>query len=362
MRKIISPKKSIRSLKPYTAVNSFALIKKKPRQEPHKLDWNEATLPPSPRVFRAFKRYLSQPHHLNWYPDPECIALRRELARYTGRDESEILVTNGSDAALDLIARTYLDDDDEVIIAAPAYSHFTLFARSCDAMIKEVYYENPFKKEVDKIINAITPNTRMVYIINPNNPTGVLYTIDEVIAILKKAANAIVVVDEAYYEYTMRSATPLLSDFTNLIITRSFSKALSLAGARIGYIISHTENIKNLMRLHNIKSVNTLAQVAALAALQDTDYLYAYLDAVKKAKHYVHVELQRMGIEHVITPSNFILVKVKNPRHIEQELATQGVYVRDRSMVPQLNGYLRLNIGTPKQMKKVIEIFKKVIS
>jgi len=360
MNKIIQPKKRIVNLEPYTAVRSFNLMKDL-HKEIFKLDWNEATIPPSRHVFASFKKFLSQKHHLNWYPDPECLMLRKELARYTGRNEEEILVTNGSDAALELIARTYLDETSEVVAPQPAYGHFTVFAKSCDAIIKDVYFKNPFVKEVDTIIKAITDKTRMVYLINPNNPTGVLYTLDEIIRILKKAKNAIVIVDEAYYEYTMRSATPLLNDYPNLIVTRSFSKAFGLAGVRIGYLITNKDNIPALTKLHNIKSVNTLAQVAALAALEDTDYLYSYLDAVKKSKSILEKEFRQRNITCIINPSNFALIKVKNPEWVQNELAKKGVFVRDRSKIKQLEGYLRFNIGTPNQMKKVMKIFWSVI-
>ncbi|MDY0059973.1 MAG: histidinol-phosphate transaminase [Myxococcota bacterium] len=346
--------RDVQELRPYEAVSSLDQIQAKPWQTPLKLDWNESTIPPSPRVIERITAFLQNTHHLNWYPDLAARRLVEALSRYTRRSASQLLVTNGSDDALDLICKTYLDHDERVLLPYPTYTHFLVYAGAQGARFDPVTYDDPFVPQLERIINALTPWTKLVYLVNPNNPTGVLYSPDEVETLLRLAPHTLFVVDEAYFEFAGSTAANLVDSYRNLIVTRTFSKSFGIAGLRVGYLMANAEVVQELRRVHNPKSVNVLGQIAATAALGDSDYLQAYLAEVAAAKEILVRALLERGIEARNTSANWILARVQEPERFCAALAEEGVYIRNRSSFPQLNGYVRISLGTRAQLPEIL--------
>jgi histidinol-phosphate aminotransferase len=354
--------RAVAELSPYEAVSSQRAIEALGGTSPiFKLDWNESTIPPSPAVQRVLSNFIAQGANLNWYPELGSRSLLLGLSDYTGVRPESIMVTNGSDDALHLICSTFLDSGDEVVVPVPTYNHFVVFAHAKGAKIRQVVGDSPFSSNIAGIRAALSQRTRMLYLVSPNNPTGVLTHPEEVAAICRDYPNLLVLLDEAYFEFAQVSAISLVEQFPNLIVTRTFSKAFGLAGLRVGYLAAHPSVVEGLSRLYNPKSVNTMAQLGAHAALADRDYLNTYLDEVNASKELLRQFFAtRRHVEAWITPANFVVVRTGNIDQTLRRLESLGVYVRDRSTYPGLEGCLRMTVGTTEQTQRLFERLSKV--
>jgi histidinol-phosphate aminotransferase len=326
-----------------------------------KLDWNEAALGPSPAVRRALTRFVAL-GRLNWYPDVHAVRLRARLAEYTGRPTYEIRVFNGSDGALDAIARAWLAPGDRALVYGPCYGHFPHAARLARADVQAVLGPDPFAPEIEPLLDRLDTGVRVVYLVNPNNPTGRLLTPPQVEALCQKASRGLVVVDEAYFEYTGVTAAELLDAHANLVVTRSFSKAFGLAGLRCGYTLAAAGLSRRLDGVRNPKDVNMLAQVAATAALEDLDHVRACVRAVADARAWLAATLSAAGVPVIATPANFVLVRVADPASVVAALRREHVYVRDRSRLPQLEGMVRITVGTRAQCERLAAVLLDVLA
>lgn len=324
-----------------------------------KLDSNEATISPSPRVAAALASFI-QEGPLNWYPDVDSTELIQKLAFYTGCPESFIQTFNGSDNALETICRTFIEPGHEVVLCMPTYDHFRVYAESCDARLVPVYGKNPFVTKAAQLIKAATDQTKLLYIVNPNNPTGLLYSATQIEQILKAVPHVLVIVDEAYFEFCGVTMAPLATQYPNLIVTRSFSKAFGLAGLRCGYVLTHPDNLKAINKIRIGKNVNSLAQVAASAALDDREYMEHYVSEVRLARKWLTGRIRKMGLKTVETPANYILVEVAHPLPVLDHLEAQQIFIRDRSFFPQLEGFIRISIGHQLLMERFWKVFEKI--
>ncbi len=329
---------------------------------PLKLDWNEATIPPSPRVTEAITDALTHNANLlNWYPELFSERLRTKLQDYTGRNHNEILVTNGSDDALELICKVFLDPGDQVIVPFPTYTHFLTYVESRGAVIRKAESEDVFNPGISSIISKINYKTKLIYIVNPNNPTGVLLSLAEIRKVLEMASDSIVIVDEAYYEFSGMSAVDLIDEYDNLIVTRTFSKAWAMAGLRVGYAMSNSANILALSRIFNPKSVNVLAQIAASAALDDIDYTRRYINEVTASKHILIDYFSRKGIEAHNSEANYIMVHYPAVHDLLAEMEKENVFVRDRSFFKALPDSFRITLGNAEQTADLISRLDKIL-
>ncbi len=357
------PSRLVAGLAPYDAVSSLQKMKgADPCWPPLKLDWNESTVPPSPRVLQAIREFLEGAHHLNWYPDLTAEGLRRALQRYTGVPAEDILVTSGSDAALDLVCRTFLDPGDEALVASPTYGHFLVFARACGATPVEVRAPDPFSVPTAALLERLSPSTRLLYLASPNNPTGVVTPAEDVARICRAYPSMVVLVDEAYHEFCGETCAPLVRVLDNLVVTRTFSKCFSIASLRVGYLLAGQGMMRELRRLHNPKSVNAIGQVAAIAALEDDRHREAYVSEVRLAGEALVEALRKRGAEARMTRANFALVRVKDPHALVRALETVGVFVRDRSHIQGFEGYVRITVGTRAQMEDLVRRIDHLIS
>ncbi len=349
----------VRDLKPYDPVSSLDRIKNNPAITHFKLDWNETTIPPSPEVKNALLEYLNNGSRLEWYPEMYSKVLFDRLSEYAGCRASQLLVTNGSDDALDLICQSYLDSTDNVVSPVPTYNHFLQFAQRTGAEVKKVPGESAWFHSLKDISRAVDENTKIVYLVNPNNPTGNVYSPAEVYQLAKRHPNVLFISDEAYYEFAQVSCARLVDELDNLVVTRSFSKCFGLAGLRIGYLMAPEPVIKNLRRVFNPKSVNIMAQIAAVAALGDLPYYRRYVRQVKRSAALVKEFCERRGIPCRPTYANFILVQFENAPEMARKLADVGVHIRDRSKY--LPGTLRFGLGTEEQTQEVLSRLGKLL-
>lgn len=349
----------VRNLTIYDTVSSLDAIKRKPGMTHFKLDWNESTVPPSPRVLEALFAFLNNGAHLNWYPDMCYVPLLDRLAAYAGCRVSQLLLTNGSDAALDLLCQTYLNPLDNVVHPLPTYSHMLQFVERTGAESRGVRGSNPFVPSLSDLDPEVDEKTKIVYLANPNNPTGNVYSPANILELALRHPNAMFISDEAYFEFCGLSCAKLVDEVPNVVVTRSFSKCFGLAGLRIGYIVAQEPVIENLKRAYNPKSVNMLAQVAAAAALNDMPYYQRFVREVKRSAALIKNFCDRRGIPCRPTYANFILIQFQNASAIAKKLAEAGVHVRDRSN--QLPGVVRISLGTESQTREVLARLERIL-
>ncbi len=321
-----------------------------------KLDLNESPVPPSPRVLEALRSALTTEAALNWYPDSGCAALRSAIGQYLDLSSDHVLVTNGSNQAMELIARTFLTRNDTALVVSPVYAVFPWQCRVQEATVKEVYFTDPFAPRIEELLeHGRGSRFKALYLANPNNPTGIGYSEEQLRTLLETWPESLVVVDEAYNEFHGVSAVGLTEMFGNLVVLRSFSKAFSLAGLRCGYVVAARATREALQRVAEPWAVSTLTQVAARAALEDTAHMQAFVAECRAAKRKMVEGLTRLGQTAWDTEANFVLWRTTNPARVTAELAARGVLVNNKDSVPQMRGVLRVTAGTQAQAERFLE-------
>jgi len=356
------PIDAVAPLAPYDAVSSLDIISSEPGQPPYKLDWNEATIGPSPLVGEALARAVRSPMYLAWYPDVTARRLRRALSEYTGADPDEILVTNGSDDALALLCRTFLDASKALLAPVPTYTHTLLFARATGARLVSFQPRDVFETDTDRLAATIRElQPRLVYLVSPNNPTGVQYSAEEVATLADACTDALLIVDEAYVEFSGSSVLPERARRDNVVVTRTFSKAWGLAGLRVGYLVGALPVLDALRRLHNPKSVTVLGQVAAEAALTDREWLAQHVASVEAAKSMLSVFFQSRGLDVRMTGANFACIRLPNAPGFVEACERDHIFIRDRSTLPGMEGYVRITIPTREQTGALVDRLARIL-
>jgi histidinol-phosphate aminotransferase len=225
--------------------------------------------------------------------------------------------------------------------------------------VRPIRKDDPFSISLQDVESGIMESTKIVYLANPNNPTGILFAPEQINQLAGRHPHVLFLVDEAYYEFSGSSCTRFLDGAPNIMVTRSFSKCFGLAGLRLGYVVAPEGIIRDLKRVHNPKSTNIMAQMAAAAALGDLDYYRNYVAEVRQAAAMTKRFCNDHGILCRLTHANFVLVTFERPERMVEALRSVGVHVRNRSS--QLPGMVRLTVGTLKQMEEVLSRLKSVI-
>ncbi len=322
-----------------------------------RLDFNENTVGCSPRVIE-FLRHSLKADGLAVYP--EYGEARAALAAFFGVPVDQLLFTNGTDEAIQVIANTYLDDGDEALLLRPSYAMYRFYCEVAGASIREIDYRTgDLAFPLDELLDAIRPSTRAILIANPNNPTGTGIGVEGIERILAKAPNAAVLIDEAYFEFSGVTALPLVRRTPNLFVSRTFSKVYGMAAMRLGCVFSRAANIAYLHKAQSPYSVNTLAVLAATEAIKDTGYITGYVSEVLAARDDVYVGLDRLKIPYFRSQANFVLFQA-GARSIEvrDKLRDRGVLVRDRSY--ELAGCVRVTIGTREQVGRFLRALEEI--
>ncbi len=328
-----------------------------------KLASNENPLGPSPRAIAAITAFASK---VNVYPDGNCFYLKKALAVGLNCAPEEIVLGNGSDNLLMLLGTTFLNPADEIIMGNPSFSEYDFSAKVMGAKTVKVPLKN-FTYDLEGIVAALTGKTKIVFICNPNNPTGTIVTAAEVESFMRKIPdNVLVVFDEAYYEYVGDAAYPdslqYVKENRNVIVLRTFSKIYGLAGLRIGYGVAPKEIISAINRVREPFNVNLLAQKAALAALSDTDFLEKSRAVNAAGKEMLYDVLRARGLEFVPTETNFIFINTGlDSQEVFQKLLRQGVIVRTGDIFGYPK-FIRVTVGTPRENKRFIAALEKVLN
>ncbi len=325
-----------------------------------KLCSNENPLGPSPKALEAIRQALPS---LNRYPDSHCFSLVQRLSRHLGVEPGQILVGNGSDELITLATRAFLEPEEVVVIAQPTFLIYRIAAQIAGARIRVVPL-NRFRYDLAAMRRAVSRRTKLVFIANPDNPTGTYVTRAEVELFLADLPLSVVVFfDEAYAELVDAPDYPDTRGYLksrSVIITRTFSKAYGLSGIRVGYGIAPAELIQAMHRVREPFNVNSLAQAAAIAALDDEEHLAATRRLLSQQKPILYKALEECGFTVIPSAANFILFHV-GPRAPElvDTLLKRGIIVR--GMQPwDLPEYIRVTVGLPEENQAFIRALKEV--
>ncbi len=346
----IRPRKAVLAMAPYSPPSGN-------RSEKLRLDFNENTVGCSPRVAEFLQGQLSAAR-LSVYPSYD--EAKRTLANHFQVRPEQLLMTNGTDEAIQVFINTYVDDEQEVLLLRPSYAMYRFYAEVAGAKIREVDYRPPgYEVPLQRILENITPATRAVIVANPNNPTGTSLPLSGIERILKRARRAVVLVDEAYYEFCGVTALGHIERFPNLFVSRTFSKVYGMAAMRIGCLFSHPANIAFLHKAQSPYSVNTLASLAAQQAVQDTGYVQDYVTEVLASRELLCVGLEKLGIGYIPSSANFVLANVgKRAIEIRDALRDRTILVRDRSY--EIPGGLRITVGTREQTRRLLDELERI--
>ncbi|WP_405269281.1 histidinol-phosphate transaminase [Methanobrevibacter sp.] len=332
-----------------------------------KLGSNENPWGPSPKAMEAIKDEIKS---INRYPESQLHELVAEIASYSGVEDSQVIIGgDGADEVIDVLAKTFIDEGDEFIVPLPSYMYYEYLLKQYGA--NPVYArwdleEN--KLDVESIFEAISDKTKMMFLCSPNNPTGTLIDKEVLIEIASKNPNVLIVVDEAYFEYSEVTNKDLINDFDNIFIIRTMSKVLGLAGMRIGYGLACEEIIEYMHRIKPVFSLTRLSFVAALNTFRDKAYIEESIKKGIESRQYLYDEVSKIeGLNVFPSKSNFMLINVKDTGFTASELALElmkkGIIVRDCTSFKGLDEYwIRISICTLDEDRKFIEILKEVLS
>jgi histidinol-phosphate aminotransferase len=327
------------------------------RRNKLRLDFNENTVGASPLVLDFIKRFLTA-NDLTIYPEYEHAL--EDLASHFGVSTKELTLTNGTDEAIQLLVNTFVDAGQEVVILQPSYAMYKFYSQLAGATVTGVDYRaKDMGFPLEELLERITPATRGVFISNPNNPTGTATNVAALQRILERAPNAAVLVDEAYYEFCGVTALPLLREWPNLFVSRTFSKVYGMAAMRCGCLFSRAENMAFLKKAQSPYSVNMIAAMAARIAVQDKRFVEEYVTEVLAAREFLYVGLEKLGISYYMSQANFVLFQAGDRAvEIRDELRDRGVLVRDRSY--EIPGCVRVTVGTHDQVERFLNELKEI--
>ena len=363
------PNKYLRNLKTYKlASHKIWTVQPEKRPEILKLDWNESTISPSPKVSEYLHKLLDEPSFFNLYPTTYSEELLELLSKYTEMPKDNLQYFASSDALHEYICKVFISVGDPVMILGPSYDNFRL---TCQANGAEVYFSNyndDFSFDAQKFENDIyAKEPAVVYICNPNNPTGNLHPVSYIRHLLDEFPDTLFLLDEAYIEFSDKSAKELVIEYDNLLISRTFSKAFGIANFRVGYLIASKDNVQFVNKVRNPKNVSIFAQTAAMAVLSDLQYMKKYVAEVNEAKEYFVNELKKFDQIYVPAESagNFVLIKFKDydsKMELLDYLAERNIFVRNRTEAPSVYNCFRITVGTKDQMKVVLDEISKFYS
>jgi histidinol-phosphate aminotransferase len=320
-------------------------------REAMRLDFNENTLECSPRVRETLAQISAGA--LTRYPEREPV--EAIVAAHLGLSADQVALTNGVDEAIHVLFEAFLDAGDEVLMPVPTYTMYEVYASATDARAVTVQAADDLQFPFDRLISAITPHTKVIAIANPNSPSGSVATREQLLELARRAPQAVLLVDEAYFHFFGETVMDLVGTLPNLVVARTFSKAYGLAGLRLGLLAGPVDLMRWVRRVLSPYSVNSLALACLPPALEDTAYLNWYVGEVLAAREEFEAALDAAGARRWPSLANFVLVEI-GAQHAEfvRLMREAGVLVRDRSSDPGCDGRVRITIGARAQMRQAV--------
>jgi histidinol-phosphate aminotransferase len=324
-----------------------------------RLDFNENTIACSPAVREVLKNISAG--DLTRYPERESIEAL--VAQHLNVKPEQLILTNGVDEAIHVLFQTFLDTGDELLLPLPTYTMYEVYASATDARVVTVQAEASLAFPYAALIAAINTQTKVIALANPNSPSGSTITREQIVDIARRAPQAIILIDEAYFHFYGETVIDLLDSIPNLVVARTFSKAYGLAGLRVGVLAGSPEAVRWMRRVISPYSVNSVALACIPAALNDDSYLNWYVQEVLAARADFESALDALDVRRWPSRANFILTYIgAEHREFVKRMSACGVLVRDRSNDPGCDGCVRITIGTREQMRHATTALKQVLN
>jgi len=297
---------------------------------------------------------------------PEVGTLYNAFSKWLGKPVENILLANGSDAAIKAIFEVYVSAGEEVIMQSPTYAMYPIYAEIFGAKTVEIKYDRDLKINAGDILSRINSKTRLVIIANPNSPTGQIMSRGDIITIIEKCRefDALVLVDEAYHWFYEKTFINDIEKFDNLIVTRTFSKACGLASLRLGFAVADAAVIKNLYKMKPVYEVNGIAVVLGKYIVENEDIIFDYVRKVEAGRHYLYGAMQELGFKPFETYSNFMVARCVNPENIKKivaECEKNGIIIKGSYPGTPLEDCIRITLGPVEYMKMAVESIKKAL-
>jgi len=324
-----------------------------------RLSANENPLGPPPKALEEIRSSLAALHR---YPDGLAEVLKEELAQYLGLDPANLALGNGSNEVIEMAVKVFLRDGEEVVLPAPSFAYYGIAVKARGGKCIEVPLRD-FRIDLEAMARAVTPRTRLIFLGNPNNPTGTIFGLEEFKALLEEVPEeVVVVVDEAYGEFVTAEHYPSFRDYLEMdrwiLSLRTFSKFFGLAGLRVGYGIGRGELVDLLERVHQPFNVNLLGIAGAIGALKDREFQERTRRVVAEGKDFLTAAFEELDIPFVASEANFFLFYAGERKgELLEYLEGEGVVVRDMEGYG-LGGYLRVSVGLPEENRRFVEVLK----
>ncbi|MCT4563245.1 MAG: histidinol-phosphate transaminase [Maledivibacter sp.] len=298
---------------------------------------------------------------LNRYPDSEAVQLKKKIADYTGINTENIMCGNGSDELLKVIIDCFVDKGDVVVTHSPSFVMYRLITEIAGGKFIELSGDESFSIDIDRIISTANENdAKLIFLCNPNNPTGTLIPRDEIIRVLENTSS-IVVVDEAYYEFYGETIIDRIYDYKRLIVLRTLSKAFGLAALRIGYGVSAKETMDILNRVKPPYNLNSISQYIGEIVLDNIDIVHKNIETIKKDRDKLFVELESMkDIKAIPSGSNFILIKTSRYEDLMKKFKEDKIKIKGFGTKGVLQNCIRITIGTKEENDRILKLLKEV--
>ena len=346
-------KDSIRAISPYTPSKNNYNVRLDANENPFNLasELQEEIV----EIIRDMK--------MNRYPDTDCVGLKKDLSKYVGMKQENIICGNGSDEIIQVIIQTFVDKGDAVVTHIPTFSMYSIFTKIAGGRVIEIPSKEDFKIDVEKLIEASNQNkAKLIFLCNPNNPTGATIQYCDIIEVLKRT-DAMVVVDEAYYEFFGETIASHVNEWDRLIVLRTLSKAFGLADIRLGYGIAGVSTIEILNRVLPPYNLSSFSQAMGSLALRHIDKVLSYIKTIKAERQYVLDKLQEIKKINIYpSAGNFVLVTSKKLSEISDFCDKEGIGIRVFRNNPMLENAMRITIGSRLENERMIETIRKVVS
>ena len=324
-----------------------------------RLDFNENTAGCSPRVLARLRALTAD--EIARYPERQPI--EPVAAAHLGIDSGELLLTNGVDEAIHLLCETFLEPSDAALIVVPTFAMYEILAAATGAKLILVPASENFHFPTAELLARLTPDTRLIAIANPNNPTGVVADSTDLAEIARCAPQAAMLVDEAYFEFYGKTLVPGWREFSNLFVARTFSKAYGMAGLRVGALMGNSEHVRLVRRVASPYNVNGVALACLPAALGDAEYVRRYVGEVRQGREQLQQAFRERGIRHWPSQANFVLASFGTMKTaFVAAMRTRGILVRDRSGDYGCEGCVRITLGTMEQTARLLQALNETLA
>lgn len=338
-------KQSVKELQPYVVNPVVCSVK---------LDANEG----NKDLFKDLIKDIGDDFYLNLYPDDNYTQLKEAIVNYIGCKIENISVGNGSSELLDLCVKTFVDTNELILSLDPTFSMYSIYAKIVNSRYIGAGEGNDFTINVDDIIKSIEENDpKLTIICNPNNPTGTIIKRDDVLRIVKSTDN-VVIVDEAYMEFSNESVVDEIENYDNLIVVKTMSKAFSMAGIRTGYLIANEELVKTIEKVRPPYNLNSISALLATKALKQKDKMLSYVENLKVEREKIYEKLIDMGVKAYKSGANFVFFSSKVD-NLAEKLIENDVLIR--KFGGKLDNYYRVTVGSPKENEAFLNAMKKIV-